>query len=200
MHKRRTKKENATKCRKKVESSETTSKYLSLWLLLPILFFCRWGIKINQNTLIEVGWWWYILCAIIGLAIGIIRLIRDKEISWNWEEYLGAIFYSFIHSAMGLIIGVLLIFGVEIANYYIPSEYKYYNESATIINKDFSSLYRAGFHFDIEFHFVNKEFGVRTFDFGNDFYKQAEIGDRYTFTFQNGFFNIPIIKGKAKLE
>ena len=99
MHKRRMKKENATKCRKKVESSETTSKYLSLWLLLPILFFCRWGIKINQNTLIEVGWWWYILCAIIGLAIGIIRLIRDKEISWNWKEYLGAVFYSFIHSA-----------------------------------------------------------------------------------------------------
>ena len=129
------KKKRAKKYCKKVESSESTSKYLSLWLLLPILFFCRWGIKINQNTLIEVGWWWYILCAIIGLAIGIIRLIRDKEIIWNWKEYLGAIFYSFIHSAMGLIIGVLLIFGVEIANYYIPSEHKYYNESATIHNK-----------------------------------------------------------------
>ena len=185
------KKENTIKYGKKVESSESTSKYLSLWLLLPILFFCR---KINQNTLFEVGWWWYILCAVIGLAVGITRLIRDKEISWNRKEYLGAIFYSFIHSAMGLIIGVLLIFGVEIANYYIPSEHKYYNESATIINKDFSSLYRA------EFHFENKELGVRTFDFGNDFYKQAEIGDRYTFTFQNGFFNIPIIKGKAKQE
>ena len=185
---------------KKVESSKNTSNYLSWWLLLPILFFCQWGIKVNQNTLFEVGWWWYILCATIGLAVGIIRLIRDKEIIWNWKEYLGAIFYSFIHSAMGLIIGVLLIFGVEIANYYIPSEYKYYNESATIINKDFSSLYRAGLHFDVEFHFENKELGVRTFDFGNDFYKQAEIGDRYTFTFQNGFFNIPIIKGKVKLE
>ena len=197
MHKRSMKKENTIKYGKKVESSESTSKYLSLWLLLPILFFCR---KINQNTLFEVGWWWYILCAVIGLAVGITRLIRDKEISWNRKEYLGAIFYSFIHSAMGLIIGVLLIFGVEIANYYIPSEHKYYNESATIINKDFSSLYRAGVHFDIEFHFENKELGVRTFDFGNDFYKQAEIGDRYTFTFQNGFFNIPIIKGKAKQE
>lgn len=193
------KKKRAKKYCKKVESSESTSKYLSLWLLLPILFFCRQGIIINQNTLFEVGWW-YILCAITGLAVGIIRLIRDKEIIWNWKEYLGAIFYSFIHSAMGLIIGVLLIFGVEIANYYIPSEYKYYNESATIINKDFSSLYRAGLHFDVEFHFENKELGVRTFDFGNDFYKQAEIGDRYTFTFQNGFFNIPIIKGKVKLE
>lgn len=194
------KKKRAKKYCKKVESSESTSKYLSLLLLLPILFFCRQGIIINQNTLFEVGWWWYILCAITGLAVGIIRLIRDKEIIWNWKEYLGAIFYSFIHSAMGLIIGVLLIFGVEIANYYIPSEYKYYNESATIINKDFSSLYRAGLHFDVEFHFENKELGVRTFDFGNDFYKQAEIGDRYTFTFQNGFFNIPIIKGKVKLE
>lgn len=151
------KKKRAKKYCKKVESSESTSKYLSLWLLLPILFFCRQGIIINQNTLFEVGWWWYILCAITGLAVGIIRLIRDKEIIWNWKEYLGAIFYSFIHSAMGLIIGVLLIFGVEIANYYIPSEYKYYNESATIINKDFSSLYRAGLHFDVEFHFENKD-------------------------------------------
>ena len=40
MHKRRTKKENATKCRKKVESSETTSKYVIMAslanpLLLP---------------------------------------------------------------------------------------------------------------------------------------------------------------------
>ena len=101
---------------------------------------------------------------------------------------------------MGLIIGVLLVFGVEIANYYIPSEHKYYNESATILNKDFSSLYRAGVHFDVEFHFENKELGVRMFDFGNDFYKQAKIGDRYTFTFQNGFFNIPVIKSKAKQE
>ena len=200
MHKRSMKKKRAKKYCKKVESSESTSKYLSLWLLLPILFFCRQGIIINQKTLFEVGWWWYILCAITGLAVGIIRLIRDKEISWNWKEYLGAIFYSFIHSAMGLIIGVLLIFGVEIANYYIPSEYKYYNESATIINKDFSSLYRAGLHFDVEFHFENKELGVIAIDFGNDFYKQAEIGDRYNITFQNGFFNIPIIKGKVKLE
>lgn len=80
MHKRRTKKGSAIKCRKKVESSENTSNYLSWWLLLPILFFCQWGIKVNQNTLFEVGWLWYILCAITGLAVGIIRLIRDKEI------------------------------------------------------------------------------------------------------------------------
>ena len=197
MHKRSMKKESTIKYRKKVESSENTSKYLSLWLLLPILFFCR---KINQNTLFEVGWWWYILCAITGLAVGIKRLIRDKEIIWNWKEYLGAIFYSFIHSAMGLIIGILLIIGVEIANYYIPSDYKYYNESATILNKYSSYSRGARHHYGVEFHFENKELGVRTLDFGNDFYKQAEIGDRYTFTFQNGFFNIPIIKGKAKLE
>ena len=120
------KKKRAKKYCKKVESSESTSKYLSLWLLLPILFFCRQGIIINQKTLFEVGWWWYILCAIIGLAVGIIRLIRDKEISWNWKEYLGAIFYYFIHSAMGLIIGILLIIGVEIANYYIKNTYMKY--------------------------------------------------------------------------
>lgn len=100
---------------------------------------------------------------------------------------------------MGLIIGVLLIFGVEVANYYIPSEHRYYNESATILNKYSSYSRRAGRHYGVEFHFENQELGVRTFDFGNDFYKQAEIGDRYTFTFQNGFFNIPIIKGKVKL-
>ena len=55
-------------------------------------------------------------------------------------------------------------------------------------------FYRAGVHFE------NKELGVIAIDFGNDFYKQAEIGDRYNITFQNGFFNIPIIKGKVKLE
>ena len=30
-------------------------------------------------------------------------------------------------------------------------------------------FYRAGVHFDVEFHFENKELGVIAIDFGNDF-------------------------------
>lgn len=49
------------------------------WLLfIPVIGFCRWALEIGNDTLTQASYnLWYIPFAIIGLAIGIIRLIRD---------------------------------------------------------------------------------------------------------------------------
>lgn len=83
------------------------------WLLsIPVIGFCRWELEIGNETLTEERFnLWYIPFAIIGLAIGIIRLTRDKEIVWNWKEYLGGALYAFIHSVIAMLIATA-IFGV----------------------------------------------------------------------------------------
>lgn len=52
------------------------------WLLsILVIGFCLWELEIGNDTLTEESFnLWYIPFAIIGFAIGIIRLIRDKEI------------------------------------------------------------------------------------------------------------------------
>lgn len=129
--------------------------------------------------------------------IGIIRLIKDKEIVWNWKEYLGSIFYSLIYSVGGIIVSLLLKSIIVLVNYYIPSSRPYYEESAIVLSKNYFNGYRAAEHYDVECQFEEEQIGTQLI---NDYelYDQVQIGDTIIFTLQNGFFNIPIIKDKTK--
>lgn len=152
---------------------------------------------IDNKTLFEPEWWWLIVFAIIGFAVGIIRLIKDKEIVWNWKEYLGGIFYSLIYSVGGVIVSLLLKSIIVLANYYIPSSRPYYEESAIVLSKNYFSGYKTSEHYDVECQFKKEQIGTQLI---NDYelYNQVQIGDTVIFTLQNGFFNIPVIKDKTK--
>ena len=50
------------------------------------------------------------------------------------------------------------------------------------------------------FHFENEKIKDKNIGVSETLYNQAELGDTYTFTLQNGFFNIPVIKDKARQE
>lgn len=71
------------------KSAKDKSKYLSWLFIVPACAYILWFWHIDNKTLFEPEWWWLIVFAIIGFAVGIIRLIKDKEIVWNWKEYLG---------------------------------------------------------------------------------------------------------------
>lgn len=90
------------------KSAKDKSKYLSWLFIVPACAYILWFWHIDNKTLFEPEWWWLIVFAIIGFAVGIIRLIKDKEIVWNWKEYLGGIFYSLIYSVGGVIVSLLL--------------------------------------------------------------------------------------------
>lgn len=181
------------------KSAKDKSKYLSWLFIVPACAYLQWVWHINRETLSELEWRWLIVFAIIGFAVGIVRLIKDKEIVWNWKEYLGGFFYSLIHSAGGVIIFLLLSSVVILANYYIPTSHPYYEESATVLSKNYYSGYNTAVHYDVECQFENGKIGTKLIN-DSELYDQAEIGDTIIFTLQNGFFNIPVIKDKAKQE
>lgn len=132
------------------------------------------------------------LCIVIGFAVGVVRLVRDKEIVWSWVECLGGIYYTFVHSAIGMMVGVFLISVVEIMNYYIPTDKPYYDEAATVLGKK-RIRSRSGSSYKVEFNFENEKIGKQSLSLGYDFYDLAEKGDNYVFTLRDGFFNIPVV-------
>ncbi len=182
---------------KSAKPAKDNSKYLSWWFIVPACAYYLWGLEISRKTLYEPEWWWLIVFAIIGFAVGIVRLIKDKEIVWNWKEYLGVFPYSLIHSAGGIIISLLLNSVVILANYYIPTSHPYYEESATVLSKNYYSGYRTATHYDVECQFEGEKIGTKLINY-SEFYDQAKPGDTYIFTLQNGFFNIPVIKDFSK--
>ena len=88
------KKSNNETCR----PDKNKARRLYSLLFIPVIGFCCWGLEIGNDTLNQtISNLWYIPFAIIGLAVGVIRLIRDKDIVWNKKEYLGGAFYALIH-------------------------------------------------------------------------------------------------------
>ena len=167
------------------------------WLsFIPVIGICRWGADIENDTLTQANDdLWYIPFAIIGLAVGVIRLVRDKEIVWNWKEYLGGTFYALIHSVIAMLIATVVFCIIFMLNFYIPTNHPNYEETATVINKSYNR--RNYYRYHITFQFENegiKDEGIRV---DRALFNQFEIGDTCTITFQNGFFNIPIIKDKS---
>ncbi|WP_294618634.1 hypothetical protein [uncultured Bacteroides sp.] len=174
------------------------SKNLPWWIILPALSFCLLALEIGNNTLVSYNRW-YIPFAIIGLAIGVVRLIRDKDIVWNWKEYLGGIFYAFIHSVMAILIATAIFSIIFLLNFYLPTNHPDYEETVTVINKVRYGGKRINYHrYTIIFHFKSENFKDKSIGVGKTTYNQANPGDTYIFTLQNGFFNIPVIKDKAK--
>lgn len=168
------------------------------WLLsILVIGFCLWDLEIGNDTLTEESFnLWYIPFAIIGFAIGIVRLIRDKEIVWNWKEYLGGAFYAFIHSVIAMLIATAIFGVILILNFYIPTNHPSYEVTATVINKTLNS--RPFLHYDITLRFENEKIDNEIIGVDKAYFNQIEPGDTYIFTLQNGFFNLPIIKDKTK--
>ena len=167
------------------------------WLsFIPVIGICRWGADIENDTLTQANVdLWYIPFAIIGLAVGVIRLVRDKEIVWNWKEYLGGTFYALIHSVIAMLIATVAFCIIFMLNFYIPTNHPNYEETATVINKSYNR--RNYYRYHITFQFENEEFKNEGIRVDRTLFNQIEIGDTCTITFQNGFFNIPIIKDKS---
>lgn len=171
------------------------------WLLsILVIGFCLWDLDIGNDTLTEESFnLWYIPFAIIGFAIGIIRLIRDKEIVWNWKEYLGGAFYACIHSVIAMLIATAIFGVILILNFYIPTNHPHYEETATVINKSFNGRRTRGYsRYNITLRFENEKIDNEVIGVDKTLYNQIEPGDTYIFTLQNGFFNFPIIKDKTK--
>lgn len=171
------------------------------WLLsIPVIGFCRWELEIGNETLTEERFnLWYIPFAIIGLAIGIIRLTRDKEIVWNWKEYLGGALYAFIHSVIAMLIATAIFGVILILNFYIPNNHPHYEETAMVINKSFNGRRTRGYsRYNITFRFENEKIDNEFIGVDKAHFNQIEPGDTYIFTLQNGFFNFPVIKDKTK--
>lgn len=171
------------------------------WLLsILVIGFCLWELEIGNDTLTEESFnLWYIPFAIIGFAIGIIRLIRDKEIVWNWKEYLGGAFHACIHSVIAMLIATAIFGVILILNFYIPTNHPHYEETATVINKSFNGRRTRGYsRYNITLRFENEKIDNEVIGVDKTLYNQIEPGDTYIFTLQNGFFNFPIIKDKTK--
>lgn len=169
------------------------------WLLaISVIGFCLWALEIGNDTLTEGSFnLWYIPFAIIGLAIGIVRLIRDKEIVWNWKEYLGGVFYAFIHSVIAMLIATVIFCVILILNFYIPTNHPCYEETATVINK--SSYVRKSSYdrYNINLRFENEKIDNEIISVDKALFNQIESGDTCIFTLQNGIFNFPVIKDKS---
>lgn len=187
----------AMKQKKNSKAITTTKKYSWLWIALPAIIFGVWAMDIDHHTLSDFGRPWIGACTIIGFAVGVVRLIRDKEIVWDWTEYLGAIFYTFIHSVWGFAIGLFLIYGIKTANYYIPTNHPCYKEYAIVIDKK-KIPSRVGSNYKVEVDFENEKFGIRNLWLGKGFYDSVEKGEKYMFTLQNGLFNMPVIRNITK--
>lgn len=182
------------------KSNKNKARRLYWLLFILVIGFCRWGIDIGNDTLIQASYnLWYIPLAIIGLVVGVIRLIRDKEIVWNWKEYFGGAFYALIHSVIVMLIATAIYGVILILNFYIPTNHPSYEETATVINKSFyGRRTRSYSRYNIAFRFENKKIGDEIIGVDKALFNPIETGDTYTFILQNGFFNIPIIKDKTK--
>lgn len=167
-------------------------------LFIPVIGFCCWGAEIGNDTLTQtISNLWYIPFAIIGLAVGVIRLIRDKDIVWNKKEYLGGVFYALIHSAIAMLIATVIFYVIFILNFYIPTNHPNYEETAMVINKSYTYNIRRYGHHHITFQFENEEINDKVIRIDKALFNQIKLGDTCTITLQNGFFNIPIIKDKS---
>lgn len=58
---------------KKKQSAKDNAKYLSWLFIVPACAYLLWFWHIDNKTLFEPEWWWLIVFAIIGFAVGIIR-------------------------------------------------------------------------------------------------------------------------------
>lgn len=187
------------KQQKNTQPNKNKARQLYWLLFIPVIGFYRWVLEIGNDTLTEESFnLWYIPFAIIGLAIGIIRLIRDKEIVWNWKEYLGGALYAFIHSVIVMLIATTFFGVISILNFYIPTNHPHYEETATVINKSFhGKRTRSYSRYNITLRFENEKIDNEVIGVDKALFNQIEPGDTCIFTLQNGFFNFPVIKDKS---
>ncbi len=187
------------KQQKNTQPNKNKARQLYWLLFIPVIGFCCWVLEIGNDTLTEESFnLWYIPFAIIGLAIGIIRLIRDKEIVWNWKEYLGGALYAFIHSVIAMLIATAIFGVILILNFYIPTNHPNYEETATVINKSFNGRRTRGYsRYNITLRFENEKIDNEVIGVDKALFNQIEPGDTCIFTLQNGFFNFPVIKDKS---
>lgn len=188
------------KQQKNTKPNKNKARRLYWLLFIPVIdiliALCCWGAEIGNDTLTQaIDDLWYIPFAIIGLAVGVIRLIRDKEIVWNWKEYLGGAFYALIHSAIAMLIATAAFYIIFMLNFYIPTNHPYYEETAMVINKSYNR--RNYYRYHITFQFENEGINDKGIRVDKALFNQIEPGDTCTLTLQNGFFNIPIIKNKS---
>ena len=182
------------KQQKNTKPNKNKARRLYSLLYIPVIGFCCWGFEIGNDTLTQTIYnLWYIPFAIIGLAVGIIRLIRDKDIVWNKKEYLGGAFYALIHSVIAMLIATVVFYIIFILNFYIPTNHPNYEETAIVVNKSYTYYIRSYSHHHITFQFENEEINDKVISVDKALFNQIELGDTCTITLQNGFFNL----GKA---
>ncbi len=164
------------------------------WLsILLICVIARSFMSANYRTLYDEPDWWYPLFFLTGLTIGILKLKCDKEITWNWKEYLGGAFYSFIYAMGAVLIGASLIIGMEWLNYHTSTNNPAHEEHAIILEKHHYNS-RRGPDYIIRVDFDNEELGMRSIYVSRDLYNKVQQNDECLFTIQDGCFNIPVIK------
>lgn len=165
------------------------------WLIiLPVCAIILSLVETHNYTLYDESDWWYPLFFLIGLIVGIVKLKRDKDIVWNWKEYLGGAFYSFLY-AMGLLsAGAFLFGGIEWLNYHIPVSNPCHEEGATILEKYYNSSYRRWSTYSIRVSFDNEKFGVRLIDVSRESYEHVRENGECRFVIQDGWLGMPIIK------
>lgn len=167
-------------------------------LLMCFCFFSLivW-VSIVDNKSIYNFDWLFISFAIIGFIIGVIRFIRKYKINYRLLQWwLWNTLYSFLHTLAAILACVVIVCIILSINHYIPTNNPYYNKTATVINKH-TGTSRVGISHYVKFNFEDENFGIQRFN-DSELYDLSQIGDTYIFTLQNGFFNIPIIKDRAK--
>ena len=185
------------KLQKRHRLTKGTSKTISWLLLLLAVSLGFLTLRIEDKILYNFNSW-FIPFAIIGSIIGIVQLFRYHKIK-KLEEYIYSFVYIIVHSFGAMLIGAVIIAGIELANFYFPTNNPTYQEAATVINKYLKGG-RYGSRQRLVFHFENEKIKDKNIGVSETLYNQAELGDTYTFTLQNGFFNIPVIKDKARQE
>lgn len=171
------------------------------WIILVVFVICFLDMRIEEEMICNFTWW-YLFFAIAGFIAGIICLfryekIKSKKMKKKWEKYALGFLYTIAFIIAAVVICAVITSCISLANYYIPTNKKLYTEKTVVVDK-FIGHYRGHRTYHVIFNFENEKFGEQNFNWNSDFYDQAQIGDTYIFTLQNGFLNIPVIKDKTK--
>lgn len=181
----------------KHEKKQKKSKLDSSWFIVIVSLVCLWLMDVGNDTLYNFNPW-FLSFAAVGVIVGIVRLILDKTIVWNWKECLGGFFYVVVHLGVAMLVAALLIGGVGLINSYVPTDHPQYTVSATFKSK-YGSRYRT-WNYKVVCDFDDEKLGKHPISVSRDFYKQAAPGDRYFFTLKNGGLSLPVVISMTKQE
>ena len=103
------------KLQKRHRLTKGTSKTISWLLLLLAVSLGFLTLRIEDKILYNFNSW-FIPFAIIGSIIGIVQLFRYHKIK-KLEEYIYSFVYIIVHSFGAMLIGTVIIAGIELANF-----------------------------------------------------------------------------------